>query len=193
MDTISGVVLLRVSGPLHTYTDLWHYVCQVHHIQYTICGSTYAGWTYGYHVLLRMLCYLCSYIVPLVLGMSWHLSRHPSEVIPLLGGSTDTMPWDTSYLTYLGMHPISGISGYLLVVCQDTHLRTPSEVIPLVGGSMDTMPLDTSCGCLLPSSHLYSPCCGLAAPGYSHTLLLGTILLPLQVLRTLHSMSYTIP
>jgi hypothetical protein len=44
----------------------------------------------------------------------------PSEVIPLLGGSTDTMPWDTSYLTYLGVAPhiwhirvsAGGMSGY---------------------------------------------------------------------------------
>ena len=64
-----------------------------------------------------MLCYLCSYIVPLVLGMSWYLSRHPSEVIPLLGGSTDTMPWDTSYLTYLGVAPHIWHIGYLDTSC----------------------------------------------------------------------------
>jgi hypothetical protein len=57
------------------------------------------------------------------------------------------------------------------VVCQDTHLRTPYEVIPLVGGSMDTMPRYLSGG-ILRSSHLYSLSCGIAVPGYSHTLLL---------------------
>ena len=108
--------------------------------------------------------------VYLVSGMTGYPSRDTtSEVVHLVGRSLDTMPGIP--LGWYVRIPISGhpMRWYIWWV------------------DMDTMPWDTSCGGLLRSIYIYILLLAIRYWWVDHPLLL------LQVLRTLHRMSYTIP
>ena len=105
--TASAATGLR-TPPHHGYVPLVLVVLLSHILVY-ICSETYAGWIHGYHVLLRMLRYLC---------FCEYLWYWVCLGIPYL---------DTSYLV---VHLLWSYGHHAMLRCY----TTSSVVVPLVRG-----------------------------------------------------------
>ena len=97
--TISGVVLLRVTGPLHTYTYLWYWYDRIpisghpHEVVHLVGGHGYHAMGYLPGGLLRSI-----YVYILLLAIRYWWVDHPLlllQVLRTLHRMSYTIPQDT--------------------------------------------------------------------------------------------------